>query len=267
MPIPLLSKHTGLTSRQLRHGLAVLIQQNLVFHDVDPDTDFTHYEANQSAAYGLIRAGKIIEIVEARHGATAKDVVQNLFLLGHTQISDLVEAYESKPNHHANGNGNSRPLTNGVNGHHKAYSTTAGQLHGILHQLLEGGIIEPVVEDMFRSPSDMYNKVEKQITKDEFGGSTKGAKQKAELEHKVRQKLQEARSVSQKWAGKKRPFNGNLANGNSTKRRKIMNGEAVHEHTYENDSERLDVGSLAYRSRQDRMLTSNEAKFGYTHQL
>ncbi|RDL38419.1 uncharacterized protein BP5553_02759 [Venustampulla echinocandica] len=243
LPVSALSQHTRLTPRQLRHGLAVLVQQNLVYHNSDKDTGLTHYEANHDAAYALVRSGKIMEFVQDKYGPLARDVVHNLLLLGHTQISDLEEAYESKGKDKVNGSGSDRPAVNGMNGHAKSNAVSAGQLHTVLFRLFEAGLIERVIADMFRSPSDTYNQLEKDIMRDSYGGSAKGPKQKDELKSRIRDKLQDMRANGRDWKpnGKKRPLNGEHMNG-ATKRRRLshgsgaVNGDPVHE----DDGFRLD---------------------------
>jgi DNA-directed RNA polymerase III subunit RPC3 len=219
------------------------VQQGLVYYNADDAMRGTFYEANPDAAYGLVRSGKILEAVESRYGASAKDVVESLFLLGHTKVSDLEKVYESRIHDHANGNGES----NGNTREEKLVMISTGQLHAILTRLLEAAIIQPVVGSMLCSPTDTYEKIEYQILKESFGGSTKGAKQKEELKVKVRDKLQALRSERQNWQmkGKKRPLNGSLSNGVNgvSKRRRLSNsGASVNgNHDYEDDGARVDV--------------------------
>ncbi|CZR53957.1 related to DNA-directed RNA polymerase III chain RPC82 [Phialocephala subalpina] len=246
LPIRLLSKHTLLNARQLRHGLAVLIQQGLVYYNQDSETGTTFYEANSDAAYGLARAGKIIGMAETRFGPAARDVVQKLFLLGNTSVSDLEAAYESKHEQHVNGNAEgSSVIPNGVNEHKASPVSSTGHLHSVLNRLLEVGFIEPVVHSMFLSPADTYNKVERGILQESFGGSTKGAKQKDDLKLRVKNQLQSIRS-DREWKGKgiKRPLNGGHVNGvnGTNKRRRLSNGSSTvsSDHLYEDDGTRLE---------------------------
>ncbi|CAL3966946.1 unnamed protein product [Diplocarpon coronariae] len=255
-----ISNHTKISPRAVRHGLTVLIQQGLVFHNLDTD-GITFYEANHDAAYGLARSGKILQSVESRFGSFARDVMQNLFLMGHTKISDLADVYESMPaqlsspalqpntvHPNAKGKTNGHTGTNGVNGQAKEHSST-GSLHMVLAQLLEAGIIEPVVESMLRSPTDLYNKIEKEVTNAVFGGGTKGVRQKEELKVKIQQRLESIRTEGSQWQprGKKRVLNGsqNGVNG-SNKRRRLSNGDHAidGEHLYEDDGTRIDLNLI-----------------------
>src|SRR6266566_8001965 len=91
-----LAHTTSLTPRQIRNGLAVLIQYNLLYFYVDDFAGTTTYEANPHAAYGLLRSGKLLEMAESLFGPAVKDVLQNLLVLGQTRISDLNTAYRTK---------------------------------------------------------------------------------------------------------------------------------------------------------------------------
>jgi DNA-directed RNA polymerase III subunit RPC3 len=202
-----------------------------------------------------------MEIAETRFGSAAREVVHKLFLLGHTRISDLAKAFESKQKDHVNGDAEDYDATtndtNGVNGQSTSPVTSEGHLHSVLQQLLDAGFLEPVVPSMFLSPADTYNKIEKEILRESFGGSTKGAKQKEELKLKVKHRLHDLRT-KRAWKGKvkKRPLNGQHMNGinGTNKRRRLSNGDsAVSGDTpFEDDGTRLDdVGySSCYKQEQ-----------------
>jgi DNA-directed RNA polymerase III subunit RPC3 len=201
-----------------------------------------------------------MDIVESRHGVHARDVVQNLLLLGHTKVSDLEEAYESKQKHYSYGNGNGYVMANGTNSQSRSHVSSASQLHTILAQLLQAGLVEPVVKSMFRSPTDTYKKIEREILHESFGGSTKGVKQKEELKVKIRDRLQALRTEGREWKphGKKRLLNGEHVNGGA------VNGD----HFYEDDGTRLDVGFPSFtKAGKELLLTFHKAKSGCSYQL
>ncbi|CRK44558.1 hypothetical protein BN1723_019488, partial [Verticillium longisporum] len=54
--IPQLVRHTSLPPRQMRHGLAVLVQQNLLYHHAIAGSSVASYEANPDACYNLVRS-------------------------------------------------------------------------------------------------------------------------------------------------------------------------------------------------------------------
>lgn len=249
MTIPSLQQHTKLSPKHLRHGLAVLIQQNLVYHHFDKDLRVTFYEANQDAIYFLLRFGKIIDAVNSRYGELARDVVQELLVLGSIKIGELANKFEPKQhnsvsesngleheNHSANGK------VNGKNGY--THTPSHSQLEDVLYRLTEGGFIELVVESMFLSPSDTYNKVENELIREVYNGATKGTKQKDELRKKIRERLGEIRSDLQKGL-LKRVANEGL-NNVEAKRRKLANGVGTlngENHGHRSENHKFDVGS------------------------
>ncbi|KFY09327.1 hypothetical protein V492_05529 [Pseudogymnoascus sp. VKM F-4246] len=232
-----IKQHTGLTGRQVRHGLVVLIQQNLLFHNTEQESGATFYEANEDSAYFLLRSGRILETVEERYGVDARDVVQNLLLLGHTKVADLAEAYESKNktvNGHTNGANGANGATvdgngmngtsNGTNGHHDD-KKSAINLDGILARLLDDGFVEPVVESMFRSPKDAYNQAEKEAISSSDSGASKSAKATLELKRIVTGTLQKQyEERSWRHGNMKRYMPGGHPKG-ADKRRKLASGK------------------------------------------
>ncbi|OBT67920.1 hypothetical protein VE03_02452 [Pseudogymnoascus sp. 23342-1-I1] len=227
-----IKQHTGLTGRQVRHGLVVLIQQNLLFHNTEQESGSTFYEANEDSAYFLLRSGTILETVEERYGTDARDIVQNLLLLGHTKVADLAEAYESKSrtaNGHTNGANGANGATvngasNGTNGHHDDQKP-AINLDGILARLLDDGFVEPVVESMFRSPKDAYNQAEKEALSSSDSGASKSAKATLELKRIVTGTLQKQyEERSWRHGNMKRYMSGGHPKG-ADKRRKLASGK------------------------------------------
>ena len=154
-----------------------MIQQHLVFHYTSYDDGITYYEANQKAAYYLIRTGKILEFIEDRLGKYAARVMSTIIYLGHAQVSLLETLPELQPeypqtngaNHEGeedgeheeqvNGvkqeseeNGEHEEQPNGLNGEHAAEQ--AGRLHPTLKTLAAHGYIIRVREAQFQSHTD-----------------------------------------------------------------------------------------------------------------
>ncbi|WEW56346.1 RNA polymerase III subunit C82 [Emydomyces testavorans] len=109
-PLPRIVQNTHLSPRQVRHGLAVLIRQHLVFHCTSFDDGITYYESDWRAAYNLVRSGKIVQFVEKRLGNHAARVISTLLALGHAKVSYLESLPELQPGY------NSPGQMNGVNG-------------------------------------------------------------------------------------------------------------------------------------------------------
>lgn len=190
----------------------------MLYHTTESDTGTTYYEANEEAAYFLLRSGKVLDIVQKRYGKDAKDVVQNLFLLGHAKVGDLVDAYKLKKSH----------ATAQVNGTQASGPALPVNLDGILKRLLDDGIVEPLVTGMFRSPSDAYNEAERDILRstNSAAGGSKTGKAAMELLRDVNRTLERHRE-QRSWKGgsMKRYHNGILPG--SEKRRKLVNGSAA----------------------------------------
>jgi len=252
-----LAQYTRLPPRHVRYGLAVLIQQNLVYYNVEHDSEITYYEANQEASYFLLRSGKIIEYVSSRYGPLAQDIIQNLLFLGHAKIGDLLAACtptQQPAEVHIHRDGKAKPLVNGIqnNSNKQAESLVLKKLEDLIYQLLESGLIAPVVKSKLQSPSDLYNQVESEVLESQFRNGIKGTKQKDELKAKIIERLRDIRSESEIWQrkGAKRALNGVHMNGGE-KRRKLTNGvEHVNcgSHALHSESNRLDVGSSSFSS-------------------
>lgn len=216
-----LAQYTSMNPRQLRHGLAVLIQFNLLFHQSDGAN--TVYEANAAFAYNLIRTGKILEMVESSFGPVAKEVMQNLMISGQTRVSDLLAAYQIKIDRTKAAAEQDMDLEfpefkqNGVNGNHHEVKSTA-QLNSIICRLVEAELIDVVHSKSFQSPDDIVKEAESQVVANYFPNGVKGGKGKAEYEQKVAEALRKIRSESKSLKRKLE------SNGAASKRRKLFTG-------------------------------------------
>ncbi|KAH0537160.1 hypothetical protein FGG08_006030 [Glutinoglossum americanum] len=196
-----LSQKSLLPLRQLKHGLVVLIQQHLALHYTSPDDGVTYYEADWKSNYSLVRAGKVMRLVEERFGEAAGAVITNLLLQGHVRVGDLADAYGLTAAE-TRGNAKGGGASHGVNGRVKCGDAgigaenqilTLGQLHCILHQMLHSGYITQVTEEQFWPLVDHRNHVERAVKREKFPGGVKGPKQKQELEEMVREKMRKSR--------------------------------------------------------------------------
>ena len=82
-------QHMNLSPRQVQHGLAVLIQQNLVVWAADVRSNSAFYEADWYAAYALLRLGKFSKAVDKRLGEDVKTLFVDCLLYGHFKTGDL----------------------------------------------------------------------------------------------------------------------------------------------------------------------------------
>ncbi|KEZ44790.1 RNA polymerase III subunit RPC82 [Scedosporium apiospermum] len=227
--LPQLFERTGLNPPQVRHGLAVLIQHNLIYYSVNKDTKVTTYEVNADACYNIIRVGRIVDLVGYQYGRAEQEVVRNLFALGHVQIADLAQAFGTQ------GKSAAQPATNGDGHAHDENSTNGNgvvsansgpviksvfQLHEVIGRLIQYEILEVVDPESFANPETVYTEIEQEYTKK--ASQTKSAKGKEDL---AREKAAELRAVRDRGKRLKRKLDAEDGFP-SVKRRKLANGEA-----------------------------------------
>lgn len=240
-----------MTPRQLRHGLAVLLQHNLLYYHVDSGAELAFYEANADYAYNLVRTGKILEMVDTSFGAPAKDVMQSLLLSGQTRISDLVTAYQEKidqANKAAALAGDNDPFgaeTNGVNGDSQGGKKTGAlvkstaHLNSIICRLVEAELIDVVHPKTFESPQDILKTVEKEVMDKHFPGGVKGNKAKIEVQERIAEGLRKVRDESKSLKRKLEQ------NGSAAKRRKLFAGMGMSNGTQDEEMDpALDVSAI-----------------------
>ncbi|KAI0025850.1 RNA polymerase III subunit RPC82 [Xylariomycetidae sp. FL0641] len=239
-----LAQHTSLNPRQVRHGVAVLIQQSLIYYTTDHDTAVSFYDANPAAAYNLVRVGKILSMIENLYGNSAKQLVHDALLLGNTEIVELVKHHlreqrrseglvnggshaehdndqehvngDSLPNGHVNGNAASDPFTEPKD------CPTSEEVYDILAQLIADGILETVTAPMFQSPQDLKTSIEQEVMKD-YPNGVRGAKQTNEYDLAVKQQYRGVRS--ERTTLKTRLREKTMFESNA-KRRKLMSGKS-----------------------------------------
>lgn len=222
----------------------MLVQQNAVFHLTDPDTSVAYYDVSPDALYNLVRTGKILEMVCDRYGDLAKNLVQDVLVLGHITISDLIDVFKDGSKREANGfvvkeedddddfgfNGNGIHV-NGVNGNGVNGSknddderSTTRQAYLLLARLIAAGILEPVSPMMFQSPTDLKTAIEQGVLKASFPTGIRGIKQKKELEVAVAERVKD---FQQGRTRLKRSLEVEFDHEASVKRRKLLNGNST----------------------------------------
>ncbi|KAH7040080.1 RNA polymerase III subunit RPC82 [Microdochium trichocladiopsis] len=194
-----IAQQTALPPRSVRHSLAVLIQQNAVYHHTDEDSSITHYEANADVAYNLVRIGKILETVQDCYGPAAKSIVHDILVLGHVKVSDLVATYEEKHGQTNGVNGHAHNGTNHMNGDDPFESDTeeeslsvADRVYNQVGRLLAYDILEVVVPTMFRSPQDDKTTIEQEVMAEpRFKGGVRGVRQTRDFDNAVHERMTE----------------------------------------------------------------------------
>ncbi|KAI1382765.1 RNA polymerase III subunit RPC82-domain-containing protein [Hypoxylon trugodes] len=227
-----IAQHTSLIHRQVRHGIAVLIQLNLIFHQTDPDSGITYYEADPHAAYNLVRIGKILDLVRIKYGEHAHFLVHEVLLQGHAKVPDLVEAFKKSHDTHqgiTNGTSQNGHIHVNGNGTHNGIDDVdmkdgdadpEGQTYDNLAQLIAVGILEPLTPTTYLSPQDLRSTVEQEFLVNHPTG-IRGTKQTGEFEKYVREKLREIQEDGAKLR-KKLEYEFNYVY--ASKRQKLTNG-------------------------------------------
>lgn len=226
---------------QLRPGLAVLQQFNLLFYKVD-DFGTAFYEANAEAAYNSIRTGKILEMVESTFGAHAKDVMHSLLRNGQTRISDLLEAYKARlalevSIQESNGDGTNGIVNGDSHGSKKLDNNikSTAQVNSAICRLVEAELIDVVHAKTYHSQTEIVKTVEKEVTEKCFPGGVKGAKGKTEYQSKVAEALHKVRGESKSLKRKLEQTGGRTA-----KRRKLLFNNGSTNGNHVDDEEEMD---------------------------
>lgn len=228
--MPQLFERTGLNPPQVRHGLAVLIQHNLAYYNVNKDTKVTTYEANVHSCYNILRIGRIVDLVGQQYGEAEQEVVRNLFSLGYVQIADLAQAFggsAAAPATNGNGEAHTEAGMNGNSNGNDAVSNKSGStiqsvfhLHEVIGRLIQFEILEVVDAESFANPETVYAEIEQEYTKK--ATAAKSLKAKEDLGREKAGMLRAARDRGKVLKRKLDAEDGFP----SSKRRKLVNGEA-----------------------------------------
>lgn len=239
----------SLNQRNLRRGLAVLIQQNLIFHHTDPDTSITHYEANPEVAYNLVRTGKILDTIHRNYGEAAKEMVYNILLNGHMKVSEVMQLKSRGLM-----NGSAHP--NGANGHANGASSETSataeddkdqtqETFDLIAYLIATGILEPLNMRMLQCPQDVRTEIDQELMK-EYPSGLRGSKQKTEFNQKAREAWRDIQDESKDL---KRKLEPDYIYGSGAKRRKLANGGRTNGFSAADRDDILDVSCFRKRYR------------------
>jgi DNA-directed RNA polymerase III subunit RPC3 len=198
-----LSHETALSPRQLRHGLVVLVQHNLLFHYVDPASRAAAYEAKAFSAYALLRIGKFLDVVEeslGQNGPEGREVIESILLLGQARIRDLREVYRGRIRQQndpgSDGNVQQLPtpyMASATSTPKRTLVRSLEHLTSILAALAEADFLEVVNCQSFQSGQDIYRDTEKRLIATKFPGGARGSKQKEELRSKLYDSFEDTR--------------------------------------------------------------------------
>lgn len=211
----------------MRHGLAVLIQHDLLYYSINKDTKATIYEANVESCYNILRIGKILDLIGTLYGEAEQEVVRHLFALGHVQIADLAQAFGAQGASVAEPDvkveSDDEPKLNGDNAEHVENGPiikSVFHLHEVIARLIQWEILKVVDAESFTNPEAIYNEIEQTYTKK--GASVKTSKGKEDL---AREKAAEMRAARDRGKELKRKLDSETPVPDA-KRRKLKNGDA-----------------------------------------
>ncbi|PHH51522.1 DNA-directed RNA polymerase III subunit RPC3 [Ceratocystis fimbriata CBS 114723] len=244
-----LGQLTALSPRHLRHGLAVLVQQSLVYHHLSPTGNKqTIYEANPYTSYNVIRLGKIINNVGFEYGTAEQEIVQTIASLGHAQVADLAQAFSARSsavaasraagaakagndvdmtcfelnetkNVEANGQQDGASLA--IDSPTEPESAIKGtwHLHEVIAQLIQAEILDVIVPGSMRKLHDVYDEIEQNFQRKHKDAS---AKARADMHLEMVKEFRDARAQTKRL---KRDLDSGLI---ASKRRKLnFNGDSV----------------------------------------
>lgn len=202
-----LTQYTSLTPRQLRHGLVVLLQNNLLYFQTE--SGHAIYTANADAAYNLVRTGKVLDMVGSVYGEAAVEVMQNLLSMGHTKVEHLRDAYEAKFKQAARvaaaANGIASGDVNGSAAHDQdsdearpdtktgPHIKSLQELDEVLCRMIQAELVVTVTKESFRSWEDTRKLIEDEVHAAYFAGGVRGAKGKEEFASRLGKRLREVR--------------------------------------------------------------------------
>ncbi|MCJ1307299.1 RNA polymerase III subunit C82 [Agyrium rufum] len=233
---PALLNHSGLLPKQLKTGLAVLIQHHLVQWYIPDGQPSASYEADWEAAYDLVRSGKLLSTVRDRLGSTAEKIFSSVLLQEYTRVDEILKAYgeksQSSPSTHKTaGKNNVKPHS--VNGEHNS-SQSEPQHSKIalkLQELIDAAFLMVVHPSHFRPKADNITEAENELTGPTGLFPTKlKAVEKLTFDSNLRDKLKEWRYDAQNLSGfgnTKKRTNGVMGfDGPPGKKRKV-NGMGI----------------------------------------
>ncbi|KAM0713952.1 hypothetical protein Q7P37_010915 [Cladosporium fusiforme] len=222
---------------RVKCSLAQLIQHRLVQHHTDDRND-TYYSVNWHCAYGLLRTGRSVLLVEKRLGEKAASVVAMVLQIGHCTVGDLAGVFDFDDNGFAkrasgidtpvqNGNG----ATNGAEHHDTRQIGSLAEMHHILRRLLRAGFLMKLENRSFKPNADIEDEIGNLVMEEHFpDGKITGPKKQAEFKRSVdglKRKWRDEAEFSERRdveggggivragmdANKRQKLNGGLANG------------------------------------------------------
>ena len=210
-----------------------------MLHHTDDRND-TYYSVDWHSAYGLLRTGRSILLVERRLGEKAAGVMAMVMQIGHCTVGDLAGVFEFDENGASkvdtpaqNGNGTTNGVHNSAERDPRQIASLA-ELHHILRKLLRAGFLMKLQERMFKPNADIEDELGAIVMEENYpDGKITGPKKQAEFKRSVdnmkrkwrdESEFSERRDVDSNGgivrpgmdANKRQKLNGGFANGHSS---------------------------------------------------
>ncbi|KAL8954935.1 MAG: hypothetical protein Q9193_007005, partial [Seirophora villosa] len=186
LPFPRIVQHSQLSPTEVKYGLSVLIQQQLVLWYSPEATVQSSYEADIHSSYALARCSKYTQLVKDRLGDLPGDIISNVAVLGYARVGDLTRTYFPTP-------GEQGPFHESipVNPHpDRDDEPHAVELfHSTIGDLLRAGLLGLLHESHFRPAADNVLEAE-HLVPQEYHATSKKA-QRAAWEMAVAKKLED----------------------------------------------------------------------------
>jgi len=286
-----IARASYLSSRQIKAGLVILLQQHLVFHSA-ATAPVAYYEIDWQHSYAIVRFGKVAKLVADRLGSKAANVVANLLALGHTRVADLHDAYfPAPPDSDADSDsgrvpaaGSKRKRPGGpVNGHTESRSdqpdveltssdadiASPAELTQVLQDLIQRGWVRTATETQYLSPGDMHDMLTQEAIESQNGGlQPTGTKDKDLV---LRETLRRKREMRDGWLAVPasfRPHTNGADCGPASKRVKINGAHGLPAGRAPADDEgnlvvRVNPEKIAVAMRTEQLVRLVEQRVGY----
>ena len=205
--------HSGLSARQVKHGLFTLIQLRLAVSSLSEQDGLYSYEPCPSCAYALVRGGKIMQHINERFGEAAVVCLLYLLVLGHASVDEisLSSSHAQKSERYVtdtpqvNGDGqNARNVRGDINNSER-------QVRKAVKTLIRNGYVVRLFHRDFQSEEDVKRDAERAVRRQHFPGDIKGQKDQLYFQREIRR-------LRRSWRDQGRDFEEIGQNGISTKR-------------------------------------------------
>ncbi|KAA8898668.1 hypothetical protein TRICI_006485 [Trichomonascus ciferrii] len=131
-----ISQFSGIPMAAVKRAIVALIQNRFLVYWVDESSKAVYYYDNWTQIYAVLWTGPVLTLVnDTFDDPTAAEVVKNMLVYGHMQLSDYVGATSE---------------------------TDSDKVLQLITQLVQKRILRPLLDEEFQSKEDLYNRFFKQ---------------------------------------------------------------------------------------------------------